>query len=154
MPIASASTTDIISAAVGVIGLIIGAIGLVAARNARKEATRLREREQAGKISAWARKRTDEGRVVIAMNASDSPVRNVRVWLVTPSTPAPDDGVPDRDPTAQRAVLEPDAPLEHEIPSSAMRGSAPAERPSVVLAFRDADGRDWIRAANGVLSRT
>jgi hypothetical protein len=152
LPIANA-TTDVIGAVVGILGVIIGILGFLAARRQRGEVERLRERTQAEKISAWADKRTDAGRVLRARNASDQVVNKVRVWLVTPATPAPERGLPDREPSTRRSVLEPGDTLEHLIPESAMRGAAPADRPPVILAFVDVDGRQWVRSANGALSR-
>src|SRR5438067_12888600 len=86
MPISSTST-DILGAFGGIGGLIVGVLGVVFGLRQRKEAARLRERAQAEKISAWAERRTEEGRRVIVKNPTDQIVRDVRVWLVTPANP-------------------------------------------------------------------
>jgi hypothetical protein len=156
MLIASA-TTETIGAVVGVVGMIVGVAGFLSAMHARRdaahdreEAERLREQAQAEKVNAWAEKRTAEGRLVVARNTSDQPVRDVKIWLVTPDTPAPFGAVPDRDPATRRAVLEPNDTLEHLIRTTR---PAPAERPPVFLTFTDAEGRRWLRNADGRLTR-
>jgi hypothetical protein len=147
----ASDTTDIISVAVGVVGAVVGVVGFVFGLRERRDAKELRERQQAQKVNGWAERRTDEGRVVVAQNASDQPVRDVQVWLITPSKSAPFGVVPDWDPATHRAVLEPKDSLEHLIET--MTGPAPTERPPVVLTFTDADGRHWLRNADGRLTR-
>jgi hypothetical protein len=149
----ASAVVDISSVVFGVLGLIVGALGILSGRHEHKEATRLRERAHAEKVSAWADKRTDEGRRVLARNGSEQVVRDVNLWLITRHAPAAGEEAPQRDPTARRAVLEPGETFEHLIPATAMKGASPKERPSVVLAFRDADGREWLRTADDHLVR-
>ena len=156
-PMLADATTDVIGAVVGVIGAIVGVLGFLFGRRERRESARereenrrARERAQAEKVSAWAEKRTDEGRLVVARNASDQLVRDVRLWLVRPGDSVGVGTVPDREPTARRAVLEPHDSLEYLVRTTR---PAPAARPPVVMAFDDGEGRSWLRNADGQLTR-
>lgn len=146
--------TEVISVSLGVAGLGFGLVKDFGEKRVRGEVKRFKERAQAERVSAWAGKRTDEGRRVFVHNASEQIVRDVRAWLVTPIPQSPaEDALPDRAPATQRAVLEPGGTLEHLISASSMRGPAPIKRPSVILAFGDADGRQWIRTDDSRLLR-
>jgi hypothetical protein len=140
-----------ISVLVGVAGLRFGVVKYNGERAAQAEVARLDERRQAEQVTAWAGKRTEEGRPVFIRNGSDQIVRDVKAWLVIPSDPPPGDAAPGRDPVTQRAVLEPGDTLEHLIRS--LRRPAPKERPPAILTFTDAEGRDWMRTHEGRLLR-
>ena len=142
------------SLAIGALGFGYGIVKDLGEKRARNEVVELRERSQAERVSAWAGKRTDEGRRVYVRNTSEQIVRDVRAWLIAPVSPAPaDDSTPDRPPVTRRAVLEPGAELEHLIPATSMRDRAPKVRPTVMVAFIDVDGREWIRTGDGRLIR-
>lgn len=76
---------EVISVSVGLAGFGFGIVKDVGERRIRAEVVGLREREQAEQVSAWAGKRTKEGRRAFVRNASDQIVRDVRAWLVAQS---------------------------------------------------------------------
>ena len=142
------ATTDIIGAAVGVIGVAFGLWQRFEAVQARRDATELRDRGQAERITAWAEKRTGDARVVVVSNGSDRPIYDVSAWLVPADYVG--DGVPDKNRTTGTAVLGDGADHEYSV---ATTGGPPAQRPRVLVAFEDADGRKWLRKADRQLVR-
>ena len=112
-----------------------------------------RERAVAMKVTAWAEKRSPEGRWIVAHNASSQPIRDIRLWLVPGGEVPDEESEPpwDRRPTTRRAVLAPHDELRYLIPNEAMRGPAPSQRPPVEIVFREDSGRLWWRDAMGRL---
>jgi hypothetical protein len=160
MPLASA-TTDVIGAAAAVAAVLVAlAFGLrewFSRVRDRRDADHLRAREQAEKertqaemVTGWAEQRVGDKRPVVVQNESDNVVKDVEIWLITPRSPAPAAGVPDRTPSARTKVLSANARFEH--PVSATGGLLP-KRPDVIIRFRDAAGRRWLRGVDDRLER-
>lgn len=155
----AASLTDWLSAvgslvaAAGALGaLVIGVVllrpQLSDFRSRRSEA----EQAQAATITAWSERLAPEGRWLVAHNGSDSPVFDVRLWLITGDPPEHEDAPPQRAPSAARAVLTPHDELRYLIDANRLK-PPPATRPPVEVAFRDIAGREWWRDAMGRLKK-
>ncbi len=143
-----------VSSAVTAVGVVGGLVLLrPQLRELRSQAIE-RDRSVAVRVTAWAERRDDQGRMIVAHNASDQPVRDVRLWLLRGLVPEQESKPPwDRHLTARRTVLAPHDELRHHIPVAAMLGTAPRERPPVEIVFRDESGRWWWRDGMGRLVR-
>jgi hypothetical protein len=154
----TASALDWVSAISSVISALGVAVAIVLLfpqlREFRSNAAE-RERSVAVKVTAWAEKRDDKGRWIVAHNASDRPVYEVRLWLIRGDPVPEQESEPpwNRRPTAQRAVLTPHDDLRYRISAAAMRTAAPLTRPPVEIVFRDDSERWWWRDAMGRLVR-
>jgi hypothetical protein len=144
----ASSTTDWLAALGAVGAVILGAFGLVPQwRERRSKAIRDRQ-SQAVLVTAWAepRRTANEPRVIVARNASDEPVYDVQVWLVTsPMTPSDLQG---REVSAKRTLLKAHDDLTHAIATNRPPPNVP---PRVILTFRDARKQSWWRDFDGVL---
>ena len=115
-----------------------------------------RETRQARLVSAWPMSRRTEadGRMLVIRNSSDQPIYRCILWLITPSKPRGDTGMPPfaLRPSAWTTVLAPHDEFRYELGST--RGSPrPTHRPAVELMFQDDNGLSWWRDQWGKLSQ-
>jgi hypothetical protein len=164
----ASTTTDWLTAGAALVAAIAAAgaffVALAALRPQmsdfrmrRVEAERLRaeaERLQASRVTAWAERRTDEGRWLVVRNANDEPIFDCYVWLIVDPQRQPvnkDGPTLTLHPNAWRTVVTPNDEFRYLVPAAAMRGRAPKQRPPVEVVFRDSRGRWWWRDRHGAL---
>jgi hypothetical protein len=141
-----------ISSAVSALGVIAAVVLLRPQLRELRSNAHDRERAIARRVSAWAEKRNDEGRRIVAHNGSEQPVWDVRLWLIS-GVPLGDETEPpwDRTPSARRAVLAPHDDLRHLIPAASLSSQRSTTRPAVEVVFRDESEAWWWRDAGGRL---
>jgi hypothetical protein len=143
-----------VSSAVSAVGVITAVVLLRPQLRELRSSAHDRERAIARRVSAWAEKRDDEGRRIVAHNGSELPVWDLRLWLISGVPPDEETEPPwDRSPAARRAVLAPHDDLRHLIPAASLSPQHATTRPAVEIVFRDESDAWWWRDARGRLIR-
>jgi hypothetical protein len=114
-----------------------------------------RKAREASKVSAWAERRTEEGRWLVVHNGSDEPMYSCTLWLITPRMPPrAAGGLPPTDwRSAFTNVIPPQHDYRHLIPADRLQGSGLKQRPPVEIIFRDSRNQLWWRKGDGAIEQ-
>jgi hypothetical protein len=129
-----------------------GAAGQSPERPADQPTGTAADRAAASKVSAWAERRTEEGRLLVAHNGSDESMYSCTLWLVTPRMRArAAGGLPPTDRrSAFTSIIRPGKDFRYLV--RALKGPPPRKVPPVEIVFRDGQGQWWWRNQDGVLA--
>jgi hypothetical protein len=113
------------------------------------------DRSEASKVSAWAERRTEEGRWLVVHNGSAEPMYSCTLWLITPRMPPrAAGGLPSTDwHSAFTSVIPPQHDYRYLVPADRLQGSGLRRRPPVEIIFRDSHSQWWWRKADGAMEQ-
>ena len=110
-------------------------------------------RSEAGKVTAWAERRTEGGRWLVVHNGGDEPIYSCTLWLITPRMPPRTTGglPPTNWNSAFTSVIPPQRDYRYLVRADRLQGSGLATRPAVEIIFRDGQSQWWWRKADGAI---